>query len=263
MLIKAQQSDKEKILTFLRQEPFYNLFLIADIENFDLQSSLITTFILKNDDEIKSVLLIFGFTLLYFDPFNLISEKLLKEFFDEYNITNVHINQNSFELKRSFFSNSNFKIHKQFLATCKKLKQIDFSLVKKAELEDIESICRGREEITEFDDFRGSYEREYEIYKENFLKNISHNFIIKNEQKVLAHASILASTSQSAMIGGIYCLKEHRKKGYASQVTAALTKYVLENNKTPILFYDNPEAGSIYQKIGFETLGFVYTIKVN
>ncbi len=47
---------------------------------------------------------------------------------------------------------------------------------------------------------------------------------------------------------------EHRRKGYTSQILSKICSDLIAENKTPCLFYDNPKAGSIYHRLGFESI---------
>lgn len=62
--------------------------------------------------------------------------------------------------------------------------------------------------------------------------------------------------SESAMIVGVATAEGHRGKGYASAVVEALCRDCFERGKKYLcLFYDNPVASRIYNRIGFQELG--------
>lgn len=48
----------------------------------------------------------------------------------------------------------------------------------------------------------------------------------------------------------------YKRKGYASQCMQALCQELISEGKELCLFYDNPEAGNIYKRIGFKDIGF-------
>ncbi|WP_091456997.1 GNAT family N-acetyltransferase [Actinokineospora iranica] len=55
-------------------------------------------------------------------------------------------------------------------------------------------------------------------------------------------------------IGPVYTPKEHRGRGYASAVTAAVAQVTLDRGARDVLLFadlDNPVSNSIYQRIGF------------
>jgi predicted GNAT family acetyltransferase len=64
------------------------------------------------------------------------------------------------------------------------------------------------------------------------------------------------------MVVGVGTLPSERKKGLAGSLVAKLCEDFLNEGKQFLcLFYDNPEAGSIYRKIGFTELGNYILLK--
>lgn len=58
------------------------------------------------------------------------------------------------------------------------------------------------------------------------------------------------------MITGVATLKEYRGKGLATETVTALCREAFgEGKKFLCLFYDNPAAGRIYNRIGFRETG--------
>lgn len=56
----------------------------------------------------------------------------------------------------------------------------------------------------------------------------------------------------AGLIGGVYTLPSARGKGYAASCTALLCEDLQRDNKMPCLFYENPIAGKVYRRLGFE-----------
>lgn len=72
----------------------------------------------------------------------------------------------------------------------------------------------------------------------------------------LASCALMNSEGEEAgMIGGVFTLPDARGKGYAEACVAALSEDLQNSGKTPTLFYENPVAGRIYRRMGFETAG--------
>lgn len=67
----------------------------------------------------------------------------------------------------------------------------------------------------------------------------------------------------SAMVVAVATLENYKKKGNATKCMLKLCNELLLEGKDLCLFYDNPEAGAIYKKIGFKDIGFwmMYTYK--
>jgi RimJ/RimL family protein N-acetyltransferase len=69
----------------------------------------------------------------------------------------------------------------------------------------------------------------------------------------VAMAAVNRSLRQSGSIGAVYTPPEHRNRGYAGSVTAALADRILADGKTVCLHTDlrNPASNRCYAKIGF------------
>lgn len=59
----------------------------------------------------------------------------------------------------------------------------------------------------------------------------------------------------AALIGGVFMLPDRRRKGYPTACPMALCCELLRDGIEPCLFYDSPQAGSIYLRLGFEHIG--------
>lgn len=70
----------------------------------------------------------------------------------------------------------------------------------------------------------------------------------------VAMAGKVRETATSASVGGVYTVPEHRNRGYAGSVVAALCDQLRASGKTTISLYtdlSNPYSNRCYAKIGF------------
>ena len=72
---------------------------------------------------------------------------------------------------------------------------------------------------------------------------------------MVCNVQTAAENSKSAMVVAVATHKDYRKRGFMAQCLSKLCRDLLNENKTLCLFYDNPEAGSVYHKLGFKTIG--------
>ena len=81
---------------------------------------------------------------------------------------------------------------------------------------------------------------------------------VGGEKVSLAGHAPLVKTPQGSIgrIGPVYTPRSHRRNGFASALTAALSQELLSNGSKVMLYTDaeNPTSNSIYQKIGFELI---------
>lgn len=81
-------------------------------------------------------------------------------------------------------------------------------------------------------------------------------YIIRNAEGVMvSSASTTAENTQLAMIVGVGTKPGHEQKGYATTCMTKLCRDLLAEGKSICLFYDNPKAGAIYKRLGFEDIG--------
>jgi predicted GNAT family acetyltransferase len=76
-----------------------------------------------------------------------------------------------------------------------------------------------------------------------------------DEEEPVSFAGYGGSTPNGIRVGPVYTPPELRRRGYASALTAELTRMLLEGGRTfCFLFTDlaNPTSNSIYQRIGYE-----------
>lgn len=75
------------------------------------------------------------------------------------------------------------------------------------------------------------------------------------QKQILSVALTNAETKNLAMIGGVYTRPNARGYGLSQAVCSALCAELLSNRKQPILYWETPEAGRVYRKLGFKPIG--------
>ena len=69
----------------------------------------------------------------------------------------------------------------------------------------------------------------------------------------IASCALLSPEGYDAgLIGGVFTLPAARGKGYAAAVVSALSLALQNDGKLSCLFYENPIAGRVYRRLGFE-----------
>lgn len=93
--------------------------------------------------------------------------------------------------------------------------------------------------------------KEYVRLEYKRLKDTSDRtvFLEVNEEMVSSCSTIMEDKN-SAIVIGVVTNPKFRNKGYGTEVLIGLFQILLEEGKYPYLFYNNPAARSVYQKIG-------------
>ena len=94
------------------------------------------------------------------------------------------------------------------------------------------------------------------MFENNINKGIGRFYYIEDENRnIISCAGTSAESKYAAMVVSVATDKNHRKQGLASKCVSKLCMDTLQDCDKMCLFYDNPEAGSIYHRIGFNTIG--------
>jgi uncharacterized protein len=256
MIRKLTRKNHDQLIEYLSNEKAMNLFIIGDVEAFGYDSPFQELWADFNDrGDIQGVLLRFYNGYI---PY-------AKEAIDVEAFASIMLQDEKFEefsgkesIVEHFEGYPGLRLGKKmsmYFAECihaNKLDQdLELPLVKRATLEDVSKITYLRSQITEFS---GLPDQEEKV-KEQMIAGVSRTYYIEQNEQFVAAASTVAENSMSAMVVGVCALPEYRQMGYATQLMNALCKDVLQEGKTLCLFYNNPKAGSIYHRIGFEDIG--------
>jgi len=247
-------------MAFLKKDPDLNLFFIGDIEQFGLQNDFMQVWL----DDLKtphSALLRYRKNLLLYSDDLSFSPKEIFGYIQRYDVDCFSCGEKVFEKMKSVFDPTCL-IKDCDMAKMTKIQAFqDSSLVRIATPEDARAIVESLCSIREFADYRLiDPDAETPIYQKRLQNRENFHFIIKENNRVVANANTSAMSSVSAMIGGVFTLPECRNKGYATAVVGRLCSFLLEHKITPILFFENPKADSIYHRLGFKDFGkwFMY-----
>ena len=249
MIYKCEGHQKEPLLNFLAVDPITNLFAIADIERYGFDSLDQDVWAYTDEkDEITGVLLRYRDIAIpvhseEFSGFNTFLPLLqsLEE------VTVISGEKKIIDQYKEYFPE--LEVEETIISVCQELvtptQAIDF--VKDLEKSDIPAYLTWQKSCFE-------RESESEIVLSEMLDNQEIVVkVIKNEKgEILSAGRLSAEIPQAGMITRIGTIQSEEGKGYATMITASLTKLCLEKNKKACLFYANSAAGSIYHQLGFQ-----------
>lgn len=259
MIRKLNIYDKEKVLKYVSRQPSINLFLIGDIEQFGFDKDFQEVWG-KFDAEknLKGVLLRYNNNFIpYYEDMN---EDLggFKEIIKSYD-GNVMISGKEDLIEQFKEVISNYTQRKTYFCELKdnnKLLAWD-NTVKLAVPQDANRIYEIIESIEEF-----TAENDIEQIKDRIEDRSKRVYYIENDKgEIISVSQTAAENSKSAMVVGVATRKGYREQGHMSKCLSRLCNDLLNEGKTLCLFYDNPKAGKVYHRIGFEEIG-IWTMLV-
>lgn len=255
MIRKLAEDDRALVMDYLSEEPSINLFIIGDIETFGFDKDFQEVWGQFTDEGLlEGVLLRYNENHIpYFknEDFDISGFKeiiLSKE-------GKIFLSGKESVIKKFDGILPNHRVQKTYFCELKDPTSLDLGLidssVKIAKEEDAQIIQDLIEQIVEFSPVDNAVERT----AHKIRNKAGRIYYMDNEQgEVITVVQTTAENSKSAMVVGVATAKAYRKQGLVSRCLTRLCSDVMAEGKTLCLFYDNPEAGKIYHKLGFKTI---------
>lgn len=255
---KLTENDRAQVHDYIMQQPEFNLFIIGDLENFGFDNDNVELFVHEAGGGYDCLLLRYIDNYILYSHHSNYDVETVAKFLNGKNINCINGKSDILEKLLPYFPDRFGE--NTYLSRLNRVKVLP-NLPSHAELrrlkpEDAADIVSIYLEIKEFRD-------NYSDDIEKAVKDIGFNIETGGRSygaylygKLVAVASTSAENSVSAMVIGVATLPPVRKIGLASSLVSKLcADFLSEGKQFLCLFYDNPEAGSIYRKIGFTELG--------
>lgn len=261
---RLHESDRQKIFDYLLKEPYFNTYIIGDIEVFGLDGEYVKVFSLETEGKIECILMSYcdDFVLYNYDC-NFDADKVAMFIKENEKSKDYCISGKGDAIDRLYEKMSDKKIRTTYMAH---LTQLNDTSVEKTTLE-VKRLTKDNSEdllkiYLSIDEF-------YDKYKNYTPEQIEFSFksgrtygIYNDDKKLIAAASSTAESNFCCMITNVCTHPDYRKKGYAEKTIIALINSLKNDNIENIcLYYDNPSAGKLYKKIGFCEKGTYKTLR--
>ena len=252
MVKQLNKKDEESLLNFLLREKEWNHFMIGDLTNFRFEENFLEYWGEYNKKEKLIAVL-----MRFYDSFIIYSEgnydtKGFAKVMSNYEYKFISGKENTVnQMTDEVTVDQKIKTYYAVLRSEEKLPKITLESIKKTKIKDLESLwILQKNEIDEFD-HNSSLER----IKKRYLSGTSRGYHVKDEGgNIISSVETSAENPYAAMIIGVCTHPDYRNNGYATQLLIKTCQDVLDEEKSLCLFYDNPFAGKIYKRIGFESL---------
>lgn len=258
MIRRLSKKDDAKCQELLHQRPAENLFIIGDIENFGYEQDFQKLWGEFNaSGKLVAILLKYHKNYICYAANDFDAEGFAQIINEDHSSIELSGLQHITEKITPFITHMKEKSRALYYAKCVKMSQqltpaLDTRDVIKASIKDVPFIAELYDQIVEFE-----VDESREVGIKRSLENGSARIFYKRENDlIVSSASTTAENSQSAMVIGVCTHPDYKQKGYASLCMRKLCEELLSEGKTLCLFYDNPEAGSIYKRLGFEDIGY-------
>ena len=254
---KMKEAERAQILEYVMKEPEINLFFIGDIENYGIDSDEINVYVQEEGGLWDSMV------LRYFDNYIIYSQK------DSFRVEPViaflkdriidSMNGKASIMRRiaPFFPKMRLDI--EYMLRCNHVEKnaitmsdAKLRLLTAEDAEDIVDLYIAVAETSlRFEETRSKKiaERRANLERDGFGMGMFH------DGQLVSVAELSADNAKSGMIIGVATHPDYRGKGYSTKTTSALCEEAFKRGKEFLcVFYDNPDAGRLYKKIGFEEM---------
>lgn len=263
IMYKCTENDREKILDYISAEPEMNLFLYGDIESYGVDGEPVSMYAQERDGGWDSII------LRYFDFFILYSRsgdydaKEAADFINSFPSVDCVSGKTSL-LRRMEKYFPQFKLDSTYMCRCNSLAETAVpelsggAVLKPLGHDNVDEMSELLESIKEFGNVYDGEEGNRK-HREQLHTNFDHGSIAVGvfvNGKIVSVASTSGANSISTMVVGVATAEGSRGRGYASAAVYELCRRSFADGKRFIcLFYDNPDAGRIYRRLGFAELG--------
>ncbi|MCO7175060.1 GNAT family N-acetyltransferase [Sporolactobacillus kofuensis] len=252
MIRQLTEKDRNQILAFAGDRPAENLFIIGDIEAFGIEDDALTLWgDFDSQGDLLSILLRYMGNFIPYaqDPDALDGQSWAKVIQESGQLGRLSGLQS---LVEKIVPHIQLPIVKK--QTCQYAKRdLQLPIDNQEKLTDVKMLFpEEAEKVIQLRNSRfTSYAESPETLQKNMNKGISRTYYIERNNELVSSVSTAAETRRAAMIVGVCTKKDYEHQGYATSCLIKTIRALRAEHKQPCLFYDNPKAGRIYERLGF------------
>lgn len=255
-IVQLGIDDKERIERLLNNETSFNGFVISDLQHGKYEPEFVRIYGEIEGHELKSLLLDFQDKIVYYSP----EERDVEGYIEYIQQSNAPKLVGKKVLIEKFVP----LLHIQANTDCQVR---ELSTVPREFLDDALVVKRmtTREEASALYDlfvqveeygFTGNDREKYIDEQIRIVETDSiRTYVAEFEGEMVSTAAYVNDRPRTAIVIGVATPPQHRRKGYASKVLYRLCMDAINTGKVLYLFYTNPQAGSVYQHLGFSEGG--------
>jgi predicted GNAT family acetyltransferase len=253
---KITNKEIPRVLEYIKDEKEMNLFIEGDIEQYGLEGPIVELFAFF--DPWDCILLRYFQNYLIYSRKGTYKAKDVADFLSDKKVQVISGKESLLELLIPFYPH--LKIQGTYLCRCEsnvKLPQfIQGKALRTLSEADAPALSGLYQTIIEFSKPYLEHENEKIQELRECLLAANLGIGLFDGPLLVSAAYSTAKSKSGAMVVGVATREKYRGKGYATQVVSTLCNESFASGLSFLcLFYDNPEAGAIYRKIGFKEMG--------
>lgn len=253
-----EENDREAIMRFVCDEAAYNLFIIGDVENYGLNDEHVNVAVHEKDGGWDSLVLRYHESFVVYTKREDYNAQAVADYIKGYAFEIISGKGSVVEKLIPYFSKSKPRV--TLLAQCDALTQNEMipqdAVIRRMQPFEMDKVVAL---YCTVDEFRYQYignENKRAVRMARELQKGGMGFGAFVGGELVSYAQITARSSMGAVVVGVATHPDYRRRGLASAVMRTLCKASFEDGLSFLsLFYDNPQAGRIYRRLGFVELG--------
>lgn len=250
MIRRLKENDYKQVMDLLSIDPMINCYMISDLMHLGFKQTYLTFYGVFKAKSLASVLMVYDTYGMVFSLDNNFEQDFI-ELLNKLPLTSLSGQDQTVRAIHSYLSD--FPLKPMTLSVLDQTNEcIDHPNVRKIfTVEEIEALYDLLKDIEEFNVKTQSKEA---FVREKLNLNAQGNmYVIYECNQIVATASVIAETNTFAVINGVATHHAYRKRGYAKAlIEQIINEYICVKGMGLILYYDNPNAQSIYKKKGFK-----------
>ncbi|WP_042478068.1 GNAT family N-acetyltransferase [Bacillus ndiopicus] len=249
-------ADHDICMALVQQQPAENLFIIGDIEAFGYDQPFQKIWGQFEGNQLIAVLLKYEGNYIPYAQGVFDVEGFAAIINSDEKATELSGLKHVTDQLEPLIQKELFKKKELYYAKCTALQKIyeeqDLQNIELLTHETIEENVALLKTIPEFAGSPISVEGKLRVLE----SKTGRTYFMREGDVMVSTASTTAENSLSAMVVAVATHADYKKKGYATKCMQKLCGEILDEGKSLCLFYDNPAAGAIYKRLGFEDIGF-------
>lgn len=255
MIRRLTALDQKSLLAYAGQEPSINNFIIGDVENCGFEVDYMFVYgEFDEHNEYLSILLFYRDSAIYYSHqprFSNIWRDVVEEHQPKFIsgkkqlIDLVYPNFPSFKKQEMYFAEAN-RFEKSTLNSSYNVQ----------ELYDEEGCEKLFDLLVKIEEFSIKSEDKSTFTSDKMTSlAMGKTYYIEEDNTIIASVATTAESSVSAVVVAVATSDAARNKGLATLLMSQLmNEYINLKHKALCLFYDNPKAGNIYKRLGFQDI---------
>lgn len=247
-------ADKPLIISLCEQEPEYNIFFLANLDQLMRDQSLVQYWGQSNITGQMVAILMRYHILWYLYCQSGISTEAFAGIIESIGQPNIIVNDNGRDGSSLVTELKNYRVKQFFPGRLRRLfpKSIDkpefHGMARRATPDDVERLARFYAQAPE-DVRRGP---------ESIRRSIGggrRTFLVEVNGEIVASVLTTAELPGMAMIGGIYTPSCNSDQGYLASVLSEIVRSLVNENKKVCVVTRDPKVDAIFERMGFEFIG--------